>query len=76
MMSGFVPDPDMPGFAHRDGVWWHDAPLPPRWHRCQPWSRGVTPSFTRVERCACGATRLDGGPWLERNQTRKNRRAS
>lgn len=52
-----------------NGVWWHKAPLPRRWHRCTPQTR-ATLNGLRVERCACGATRLDGHAWIERN-TRK-----
>jgi hypothetical protein len=54
------------------GVMWNKSPLPPRWHRCRPQTRGWLTGY--AERCACGATRLSpGGPWLERNQTRKAR---
>lgn len=55
------------------GVLWADAPLPLPWHRCRAQTRG---RFVRdyIERCACGAARMSpGGPWTERNQTRKGR---
>lgn len=53
-----------------NGVWWHKAPLPPRLHRCTPQSRAVI-SDRKVERCACGATRLDDGAWFERNSRKR-----
>jgi hypothetical protein len=56
-----------------DGVCWADAPLPYPWHRCEPQTRGWL-GLNCSERCACGATRLDGrGPWMEKNQTRRDR---
>lgn len=58
---------------HFGGVDWVDAPLPRRRHRCRPQSRGRFGLLGRlVERCACGATRLDGeAPWFERNSRRR-----
>lgn len=56
----------------RGGVSWHKAPLPRRWHRCRVQTRGWFNEFDLVERCACGAIRLDGGSWLERNQRRRS----
>jgi hypothetical protein len=58
------------GMEHRDGIWYHDAPLPRRWHRCEPWTRGWVNYFTLIERCACGAIRHDHGRWEERNSRR------
>lgn len=57
-----------------DGVIWADAPLPRRWHRCTPQTRGwLGANYT--ERCACGATRLRAsGPWIYKNETRKGRK--
>jgi hypothetical protein len=53
-----------------DVEWWK-APLPRWWHRCKPQTTGVI-SESLVERCACGAIRLDGsGFWGERNSRRK-----
>lgn len=49
-----------------DGVWWHAAPKPRRWHRCKPQTRGRLDGRT-IERCACGAVRIDGHQWFERN---------
>lgn len=51
--------------------WW-EAPVPRWWHRCQVYTKGVIGLGGRVQvrRCACGAIKLDQGPWLERN-TRK-----
>jgi hypothetical protein len=42
---------------HLDGVPWHDAPAPPRWHRHWPQSRS-----RQAERCACGAIRFREPP--------------
>jgi hypothetical protein len=55
-----------------DGIHWTDAPLPPRWHRCKPQTRGyATGEF--VQRCACGAVWILGG-WTNRNERRKGKR--
>ena len=59
---------------HLNGVAWHDAPLPSRWHRCWPQTRAWMDYFTKVERCACGATRFDGRGWVGKNETRKAKR--
>jgi hypothetical protein len=52
---------------HLDGVDWHDAPSPrwwELWHRHEPQSRGQL-STVYVERCRCGATRIDrADPWI------------
>lgn len=57
---------------HRGGIWWHAAPIPSSDHECWAQTSGrIGP--TRVERCACGATRLNGrGDWFDRN-TRSER---
>jgi hypothetical protein len=64
------------GIWHVDGrTWWNDAPLPPRWHKCHPWTLGLG-----YERCPCGglresASHLPGaGLWRQRNSRRKNDR--
>lgn len=64
------------GMKHRNGVPWYQAPIPSRWHRCRPWTSALD-DLTRVDRCACGATRLGGSEhrWLERNERRNVRRA-
>ncbi len=52
---------------HLDGISWLNAPIPKVKHDCQVQTKGWM-SLRRVERCACGAIRLDGyGPWMERN---------
>ena len=58
-----------------DGIDWADAPLPYPWHKCWPQTRGWF-GLNYTERCACGATRLDGrhGHWMEKNQTRSARK--
>jgi hypothetical protein len=60
------------GIAHRHGIPWFRAPIPRRWHRCTVWTSGRTGAFCLVERCACGAIRLDGeDSWIQRNSRRK-----
>jgi hypothetical protein len=58
---------------HREGVPWHEAPVPSRWHRCTPQTRGL---LADVERCACGAIRsrhgLGSGSWGERNSRKRS----
>jgi hypothetical protein len=67
----------MTAYTHTDGVWWDEAPLPRRWHRCKVQTTGVTERLEVVQRCACGAVRIyrsgetDRGPWMERNSRRK-----
>ena len=52
---------------HRGGVWWHEAPIPPADHECWVQTSGWLNSM-RVERCACGGTRLNRrGDWFDRN---------
>lgn len=54
--------------SNLNGVPWHEAPIPPRRHRCTPQTKGWVNYFTSVERCACGAIRSRrGDPWRERN---------
>lgn len=69
----FIADPESGETAqeHRDGIRWMDAPIPPRLHRCFVQTRGWSNMFTRVHRCACGAIRMDGGPWLRRNERKQ-----
>lgn len=58
------------GWWDIDGVTWHKAPLPRRWHRCSTWTRGYL--MGQIDRCACGAVRYGGsGSWFDRNSTRK-----
>lgn len=61
---------------HRNGLWWHDAPIPSRWHRCRAWTAGWFAGHHHVERCACGATRLDWMTWTGRNSRRDARKAT
>lgn len=66
-----------PMVMHLDGVAWHDAPLPRRWHRCWAQTQGSVDGLTWIERCACGATRRSPGmlespgPWTGRNDRRR-----
>lgn len=57
--------------THTNGTDWFEAPLPRRFHRCRPWTFGFGGGLTYVERCACGAIRLDHRVWLERNSRRR-----
>lgn len=55
-----------------NGVSWHEAPLPWRWHRCQAWTLAVVTSdddesLTFIDRCRCGAIRINNGDWFNRN---------
>jgi hypothetical protein len=56
---------------HLGGVPWHEAPIPGRLHRCIAQTGGW---YHRrfIERCACGAIRIDRrrGTWSERNSRR------
>jgi hypothetical protein len=54
---------------HRDGVPWWKAEVPKTRHECWAQTEGWTNYVNRVERCACGAIRLDGahGVWSDRN---------
>lgn len=58
---------------HLDGIPWHDAPVPSRWHRCQPQTMGYLNYFTLIERCACGALRRDRDHlgWTDKNSRSK-----
>jgi hypothetical protein len=68
---------DLAGDIHNARAW-IDAPLPRRFHRC----KAVTTGFISggvVERCACGAIRVQPpgmtmGGWSERNSRRKHER--
>jgi len=63
--------------THRDGVPWFEAPLPPRKHECFAQTEGWSGWVNRVERCPCGAIRLDGrrGVWVEINARRDYEKA-
>lgn len=61
---------------HLDGVKWHDAPIPRRWHRCWVQTYGYTGWFNLVERCACGAIRvaapvLGQSRWRDKNSRKR-----
>jgi hypothetical protein len=55
--------------SHVDGTAWFEAPAPPLDHDCWVQTFGSTDKLPSVERCPCGATRLDGPdrPWIEKN---------
>jgi hypothetical protein len=59
-----------PYLDHQDGIPWHEAPLPRRWHRCKPWTVGATTTLGLVQRCACGAVYVNGH-WYNKNQRRR-----
>ncbi len=56
---------------HLDGIVWHEAAVPPRWHRCaaQTIVQPVSDPDPLVV-CACGAERAEG-IWIFRNARRK-----
>jgi hypothetical protein len=55
---------------HRDGIPWHEAQIPRRWHKCVIQTRGLVTTDkmgpVHVTRCACGAVDIGDG-WLDRN---------
>lgn len=55
--------------THARGVPWDLLPAPRRlFHRCREQSWGSVGPFQLVERCICGAVRIDReGPWLGRH---------
>lgn len=55
------------GITHVGGVPYYEAPLPPRLHRCRPWTVNAR---LDVERCPCGSRRIDRGRWKLRNDRR------
>jgi hypothetical protein len=52
-----------------DGIWWSECQIPPPKHKCFPQTFGWTSNrFMYVERCMCGAIKLDQkGRWMDRN---------
>lgn len=65
---------------NRRGVWWADAPIPARLHRCTAWSRRERDFVHVTERCACGARRgftfwgpdaFKRLPWKGKNSRRR-----
>ncbi len=63
---------DRIGPHHTDGVAWYRLRPPGRWHKCWAQSWGSCGPFEMIERCPCGAVRIDrGGPWLDRNWRRR-----
>lgn len=50
---------------------WSTAPLPRRWHRCRPDTEGFVYGLF-IERCACGALRVNGSYWMWKNDRRKS----
>jgi hypothetical protein len=56
---------------HLDGVPWHQAKRPWRWHFCTAQTRGTTTTgHVPVDRCRCGAIRMMFGPWIDKNSRR------
>jgi hypothetical protein len=58
--------------THHNGIAFNELVKPRRWHRCWAQSQGACGPFELVERCPCGAIRIDGphSPWLGRNGRR------
>lgn len=56
---------------HLGGVAWFDAPLPPEDHECWPQTTGSTDTLLFVQRCPCGAIRLNPyRDFMEKNSRR------
>lgn len=62
-------DDGMVEIENKDALPWHEAPIPSRFHRCTPQTRGRS-GLTRVYRCACGAISDDAKHWSEKNERR------
>ena len=58
---------------HVDGVSWLDAPIPRRFHKCEPQTIGRHNGRV-ISRCACGASRLDEFAWFNKNSRRQKMR--
>lgn len=56
---------------HTNGIPWHEAPLPRRFHRCWIQTYGMVGGII-VSRCPCGAISYDLYDWMERNSRRKS----
>lgn len=63
-----IPEPYPVNYmSNRDGVFFLDAPIPPKRHRCKVQTMVQTYNLT-VRRCACGARRLGVlGFWHSKN---------
>jgi hypothetical protein len=71
--KNWITDPHT-GNHHIDGIPWHQAPIPPRWHHCRPWTIGTaTPDeHDPMHRCACGSFRLARNRyWVAKNSRRR-----
>lgn len=55
---------------HREGIMWHEAVLPFRLHRCRAQSSGWVNDYL-VDRCSCGALRVDLQHWNFKNERRR-----
>lgn len=65
--------PEWPPIWNLDGVGWWQRTNPPLWHRCRAHTIGII-DLRRVERCACGATRVGRSGWMFRNENRRRRK--
>lgn len=63
-----------PDLENRDGLWWYEAPLPTRFHRCRAWTTQWIGETKRIQRCSCGSVRMGLGRWMEKNSRRRFRR--
>ncbi len=71
----WVREAGAPDVRHRGGLPWDVAPIPPRWHACQPQTVELHHEhglLTGTGRCACGAVTDHTGAWHHRN-TRRHR---
>jgi len=57
---------------HLNGIPWWEASIPPYLHRCSVQTRGWYNYLNKVERCSCGAIRMNGNGWSDKNSRRKS----
>jgi hypothetical protein len=65
---------DITEISHKDDIPWYEAPVPRRFHRCRAQTSAYEGLFTLIERCACGATRMNRRMWIGKNERRKMRK--
>jgi len=57
---------------HLNGIPWFEAPIPRRLHHCRIQTRGWINYLAKIERCACGAIRMNNDKgWSDKNSRRK-----
>jgi len=57
---------------HLDSIPWSKAPVPKKRHKCKAQTRGINrDTFAEIQRCACGAVKINDYNWIERNSRKK-----